>query len=1034
MIRSGRSVPVVGTVNLGESHAAGPPDFAQLERHFLDQLSPLFRVIIPAADAPTISSHTKLTSTANTLLEAGAPRCGDIIGRIHTGLGDCLRDSLEHVPLPSSADEAAHTRLLDAFLFISETFAARVRQIGLIVRPLEILYQRNISNRPFADTCQDILRDILLARADLCAGLARGLGHALNRLRDAERLHFRLHVEGTAGSFLLPPDGGPEGYPFEVVFPGPLPASAGGSDHVVMADADLADLRSVCRRLTAVLAGLGLFERAIAPEVLRATGVYLQGLPRAEATCLGRFPSCIQPAASSAAPAHQHGGSAGGTRLSGEGCARLAGRLAAAFSREVRRAAAGIGLTPGMADRLRAIFKQVLAAPDCRATLMEVGLDLMLSGRLLDGALVAFRLYRDVAMVEVVRHSLASYIRIRGRATLTGEPFTRGGLVHAPRARPAEDPSGSAPVVLPPSRAFLLEEFDKVTDLANLRQHALSLCNWLFDSHPSLIGVIRSSFEYLMNIHPESMARLLAEYLDITLSPGSAAPPAHWDWPTYALAAPAEFDTDPALILFRYLQAKDVFEQQYRHYLSRRLLTSHEAIERSELAALSLLRVEAGEAFTEQLDSMMADFTGALDLNRKYHKESPRSPAPGACEITVLAVPKAWALKSMPTLALQLPASLLSQLEAFEAYFSNPLAPASGNTGDLAGAAAAGGDAAGAGAPTSGAPAPHEYKRRLVWCPSSMTVLAEATRWWASRPPSPEGAADSPCGRRLALSLHQALALLAFNGGPSSGVLSFADLLAQTGLVVEELALALSGLASPRADERRRPLLEVLAEDDGGGGSGAPAARRAFRLHPGFSCARAAAPLDLSRVVFSSPEAAALSMAEGARTPSGLAHHQSPGLGSPTAGHLAPAAETPATLANLPPDPLYAGADLAGAAWAGPADALAASGPGVPASSGVSSACSSSSSPLLSAEASVDAIDSAGSRHLFNANIFRIDSLLCRIMKAERTLSQRELFERTTAALPISVRPGDLLARVRHLVSLEYLAISPESGEISYVS
>lgn len=71
--------------------------------------------------------------------------------------------------------------------------------------------------------------------------------------------------------------------------------------------------------------------------------------------------------------------------------------------------------------------------------------------------------------------------------------------------------------------------------------------------------------------------------------------------------AEIESHLDKAMVLFRFLQEKDIFEKFYKQHLTKRLLLDKSISDDLEKAVLSKLKVECGCQFTQKLESMFRD-------------------------------------------------------------------------------------------------------------------------------------------------------------------------------------------------------------------------------------------------------------------------------------------------------------------------------------------------------------------------------------------------------------------------------------------
>ena len=66
--------------------------------------------------------------------------------------------------------------------------------------------------------------------------------------------------------------------------------------------------------------------------------------------------------------------------------------------------------------------------------------------------------------------------------------------------------------------------------------------------------------------------------------------------------AEVESVLDKSMILFRFLQEKDAFEEYYKRHLARRLLNQKSASDDSEKMMISKLKSECGCQFTSKLE------------------------------------------------------------------------------------------------------------------------------------------------------------------------------------------------------------------------------------------------------------------------------------------------------------------------------------------------------------------------------------------------------------------------------------------------
>ncbi|KAF3910912.1 Cullin-3-B [Dactylellina cionopaga] len=84
----------------------------------------------------------------------------------------------------------------------------------------------------------------------------------------------------------------------------------------------------------------------------------------------------------------------------------------------------------------------------------------------------------------------------------------------------------------------------------------------------------------------------------------------------------AEVDSvlDKAIVLFRYISDKDIFERYYKKHLSKRLILGRSVSNDVERAMISKFKVEVGYSFTSKMEGMFKDMNVSQDLTAEYKK------------------------------------------------------------------------------------------------------------------------------------------------------------------------------------------------------------------------------------------------------------------------------------------------------------------------------------------------------------------------------------------------------------------------------
>lgn len=79
-----------------------------------------------------------------------------------------------------------------------------------------------------------------------------------------------------------------------------------------------------------------------------------------------------------------------------------------------------------------------------------------------------------------------------------------------------------------------------------------------------------------------------------------------------------EHELDKVIVVFRYLQDKDIFEALYKQYLAKRLLNQRSTSSEAERQMLAKLKGECGYQFTTKLEGMLTDIKFSKDAMESY--------------------------------------------------------------------------------------------------------------------------------------------------------------------------------------------------------------------------------------------------------------------------------------------------------------------------------------------------------------------------------------------------------------------------------
>ena len=118
--------------------------------------------------------------------------------------------------------------------------------------------------------------------------------------------------------------------------------------------------------------------------------------------------------------------------------------------------------------------------------------------------------------------------------------------------------------------------------------------------------MIGKDFEYFLNLNSKA-PEYLSLFIDEKLKKGVKG------------LGDSEIESilEKTMVLFRYIQDKDVFERYYKQHLAKRLLLSKSSSDDLEKNMISKLKTECGCQFTSKLEGMFKD----ISLSNNMHED-----------------------------------------------------------------------------------------------------------------------------------------------------------------------------------------------------------------------------------------------------------------------------------------------------------------------------------------------------------------------------------------------------------------------------
>lgn len=169
--------------------------------------------------------------------------------------------------------------------------------------------------------------------------------------------------------------------------------------------------------------------------------------------------------------------------------------------------------------------------------------------------------------------------------------------------------------------------------------------------------MITSDFEYFINLNPKS-PEYLSLFIDEKLKKGIKGLKDH------------EIDDvlNKAMVMFRFLSEKDVFERYYKNHLAKRLLQAKSLSDDSEKQMIHKLRQECGCQFTSKLEGMFKDIHVSNTLNEEFKN---RRNTNVSIDVTLKVLTTGYWPTQQQVLPCQLPKSAQDAFNEFKSFYLN---------------------------------------------------------------------------------------------------------------------------------------------------------------------------------------------------------------------------------------------------------------------------------------------------------------------------------------------------------------------------
>eukprot|EP01103_Thecamoeba_quadrilineata_P014277 TRINITY_DN4208_c0_g1_i1.p1 TRINITY_DN4208_c0_g1~~TRINITY_DN4208_c0_g1_i1.p1 ORF type:complete len:785 (-),score=106.82 TRINITY_DN4208_c0_g1_i1:223-2577(-) len=163
-----------------------------------------------------------------------------------------------------------------------------------------------------------------------------------------------------------------------------------------------------------------------------------------------------------------------------------------------------------------------------------------------------------------------------------------------------------------------------VQDLLDFKAKLDDILSDCFHKNDAYAYSLKEAFEYFINSRANKPAELIAKFIDSKLQSGNKT----------TTEDQMESLLNRLMILFRYIQGKDVFDAFYKKDLAKRLLLGKSASIDNEKAMITKLKQECGSGFTTKLEGMFKDIDTSKDIMTSF-KQSTKHKAKGDIELNV---------------------------------------------------------------------------------------------------------------------------------------------------------------------------------------------------------------------------------------------------------------------------------------------------------------------------------------------------------------------------------------------------------------
>ncbi|XP_047310143.1 cullin-3A-like [Impatiens glandulifera] len=203
----------------------------------------------------------------------------------------------------------------------------------------------------------------------------------------------------------------------------------------------------------------------------------------------------------------------------------------------------------------------------------------------------------------------------------------------------------------------LKDPVDFVQRLLDEKDKLDKIIHTAFNNDKTFQNALNSSFEYFINLNPRS-PEFISLFVDDKLRKGLKE----------VSEEDIEIVLDKVMMLFRYLQEKDVFEKYYKQHLAKRLLSGKTVSDDAERSLIVKLKTECGYQFTSKLEGMFTDMKTSQDTMQDFYDNMVGGEASDYPSLTVQVLTTgSWPTQA--SITCNLPVEILGVCDKFRTYY-----------------------------------------------------------------------------------------------------------------------------------------------------------------------------------------------------------------------------------------------------------------------------------------------------------------------------------------------------------------------------